>query len=130
MKRGINHLYRPRKGAIILFHFNINNYSYHNLLKRGVRIAIRPKVNDNSITGLKVVDCIIPVGFGQRQLILGDRYTGKTTVSIPMLPYSSSISRVVGIDGPGTRRIIGLYIGISQNLSKLPKSMRSLLLVI
>ena len=105
-------------------------FSYHNILKRGVRIAIRPKVNDNSITGLKVVDRIIPVGLGQRQLILGDRYTGKTTVSIPMLPYSSSISRLVGMDGFGTRRIIGLYIGVSQNLSKLPKSIQTLLFII
>ena len=106
-----------------------SSFSYHNILKRGVRIAIRPKVNDNSITGPKVVDRIIPVGLGQRQSILGDRYTGKTTVSIPMLPYSSSISRLVGMDGFGTRRIIGLYIGISQNLSKLPKSIQTLLFI-
>ena len=106
------------------------NFSYHNPLKRGVRIAIRPKVNDNSITGPKVVDRIIPVGLGQRQLVLGDRYTGKTTVSIPMLLYSSSISRLVGIDGFGTRRIIGSHIGISQNLSKPPKSIKTLLFII
>jgi F0F1-type ATP synthase alpha subunit len=106
------------------------NFSYHNLLKRGVRIAIRSKVNDNLITGLKVVDCIIPVGLGQRQLVLGDRYTGKTTVFISMLLYLSSISRLVGIDGFGTRRIIGLYIGISQNLSKLLKSIKTLLFII
>ena len=88
------------------------------------------KVNDNSITGPKVVDRIIPVGLGQRQLVLGDRYTGKTTVSIPMLLYSSSISRLVGIDGFGTRRIIGSHIGISQNLSKPPKSIKTLLFII
>ena len=105
------------------------NFSYHNPLKRGVRIAIRPKVNDNSITGPKVVDRIIPVGLGQRQPILGDRYTGKTTISIPMLLYSSFISRLVGMDGFGTRRIIGSYIGISQNLSKLPKSIQTLLFI-
>lgn len=108
----------------------VNTFSsYHNLLKRGVRIAIRSKVNDNLITGLKVVDCIIPVGLGQRQLILGDRYTGKTTVFISMLLYLSSISRLVGMDGFGTRRIIGLYIGISQNLSKLLKSIQTLLFI-
>ncbi len=31
-------------------------------------------------TGIKVVDCMIPVGFGQRELILGDKMTGKTTI--------------------------------------------------
>ncbi len=115
--------------ALVYTNLPTTNYSYHNPLRRGVRIAIRPKVNDNLITGPKVVDRIIPVGLGQRQLVLGDRYTGKTTVSIPMLPYSSSISRLVGTDGFGTRRIIGSYIGTSQNLSKPPKSIKTLLFI-
>ena len=97
-------------------------FSYHNLLKRGARIAIRAKVNDSLMTGLRVVDCIIPVGRGQRQLILGDRYTGKTSIFISLLLYCSSISEVVSIDGFGTNRIFGVYIGINQNLSKLLKS--------
>jgi len=97
------------------------SFSYHNLLKRGVRIAIRAKVNDCVITGLRVVDCIIPVGRGQRQLILGDRYTGKTMIFLSMLLYVSSISSLVSIDGFGTKRIFGVYIGINQNLSKLVK---------
>jgi F-type H+-transporting ATPase subunit alpha len=32
------------------------------------------------ITGLKVVDCLFPIGKGQRQLILGDKQSGKTTI--------------------------------------------------
>jgi len=47
-----------------LFHF-----SHDNPLKRGIRIALRAKVNDSSITGLRVVDSILPVGRGQRQLM-------------------------------------------------------------
>ena len=57
-------------------------YSFHNLLKRGVRIASRSKVNDSLITGSRIVDSILPVGRGQRQLILGDRYTGKTPINV------------------------------------------------
>ena len=38
-------------------------------------------INDSLITGLRIVDSILPVGRGQRQLILGDRYTGKTSIS-------------------------------------------------
>ena len=53
---------------------------YYNVLKRGVRISLRSKVNDSLITGLRIVDSILPVGKGQRQLILGDRYTGKTSI--------------------------------------------------
>ena len=57
------------------------NFSYDNPSKRGIRIALRAKANDPSMTGLRVVDSILPVGRGQRQLILGDRYTGKTPLS-------------------------------------------------
>ena len=60
------------------------NFSYDNPSKRGIRIALRAKVNDSSITGLRVVDSILPVGRGQRQLISGDRYTGKTPSSLSM----------------------------------------------
>jgi len=34
------------------------------------------------VTGIKVVDCLFPIGLGQRQLIIGDRYTGKTTIAV------------------------------------------------
>ena len=37
---------------------------YTNLLKRGCRIALRAKVNDSIITGLTVIDSILPVGRG------------------------------------------------------------------
>jgi F0F1-type ATP synthase alpha subunit len=33
-------------------------------------------------TGLKAVDCLVPIGRGQRELIIGDRQTGKTAVAI------------------------------------------------
>ena len=113
-----------------LFSYNYYySFSYHNLLKRGVRIAIRSKVNESLLSGISIIDATLPVGLGQRQLILGDRYTGKTTVFISMLLCCCSFSRLVGIDGFGTRRIIGLYIGISQNLSKLLKSIKTLLFI-
>jgi len=63
----------------------ISYLSYYNILKRGVRIALRSKVNDSLITGLRIVDSILPVGRGQRQLILGDRYTGKTSLKYCIL---------------------------------------------
>jgi len=36
--------------------------------------------NEALSTGLRIVDTILPIGRGQRQLIIGDRFTGKTTV--------------------------------------------------
>ena len=43
------------------------------LTTKGTRIALRAKVNDTLITGISLVDHILPIGRGQRQLILGDR---------------------------------------------------------
>ena len=42
-------------------------------------------------------------------------------IFLSMLLYVSSISSLVSIDGFGTKRIFGVYIGINQNLSKLVK---------
>ncbi len=48
----------------------IISFAYYNLLKRGVRISLRSKVNDCLISGLRIIDSILAIGRGQRQLIL------------------------------------------------------------
>lgn len=45
-------------------------------------IIYRAPVNEPMITGVKAVDSLIPIGRGQRELIIGDRQTGKTTIAI------------------------------------------------
>ena len=98
---------------------NVCYFSYYNLLQRGIRIALRSKVNDSLITGLRIVDSLLPVGRGQRQLILGDRYTGKTTLFMNIILMSSSINQLSSIDGLGTKRLFGIYIGLNVSLSKI-----------
>jgi len=88
---------------------------------RGCRIALRAKVNDSLISGLIIVDSILPIGKGQRQLILGDRYTGKTSIFLSFLLISYIFNYLGSIDGFGTKRLFAIYIGINQNLSKLCK---------
>ena len=85
-------------------------------------------MNDSLITGLRVVDSILPVGRGQRQLILGDRYTGKTSIFLSVLITSNTFNLLASIDGFGTKRLFGLYIGMNQNLSKLSKLISSLVI--
>ena len=65
----------------------ITMFGFYSVLKRGARIALRAKVNDSLITGIRMVDSMLPIGRGQRQLILGDRYTGKTSIFICILLY-------------------------------------------
>ena len=90
----------------------ISYSSYSNLLKRGVRIALRSKVNDSLITGLRIVDSILPVGRGQRQLILGDRYTGKTSIYLSLLLHCNYLSLLGAIEGFKTIwwSFIGFYV--------------------
>ncbi|MCP4307903.1 MAG: hypothetical protein GY788_24145 [bacterium] len=104
-------------------------FSKYNLLKRGARISLRSKVNDSLITGLRIIDSILPVGRGQRQLILGDRYTGKTTIYLSLLLHCNYLSILGSIEGLGIKKIFGIYIGINQNSSKLTSLIASLLLI-
>lgn len=78
-------------------------------------------MNDSLISGLIIVDSILPIGKGQRQLILGDRYTGKTSIFLSFLISSYIFNYLGSIDGFGTKRLFAIYIGINQNLSKLWK---------
>ena len=50
------------------------------------------------------------------KLILGDRYTGKTSIYLSLIIKLNIINIIGSIDGLGTRRIFGIYIGINQNL--------------
>jgi proton translocating ATP synthase F1 alpha subunit len=45
-------------------------------------IIPRKSVNEPMQSGLKAVDCLVPIGRGQRELIIGDRQTGKTAIAI------------------------------------------------
>jgi len=49
---------------------------------RAPNIISRTPVNVPLMTGIKAVDALIPIGHGQRELIIGDRQTGKTTIAI------------------------------------------------
>ena len=61
-------------------------------------------------TGLKAIDSMIPIGRGQRELIIGDRYTGKTTVAIDTI--------INQLSEPKETRPICIYVAIGQKESK------------
>ena len=99
----------------------------HSLLIKGTRSALRYKVNNSLITGLSFIDICIPIGRGQRQLIIGDRSTGKTSIFLSILIISLLFNKLGSIDGFGTKRLFCIYIGINQNLSKIAYIINSLL---
>lgn len=72
-------------------------------------VVTRLSVSEPVATGIKVIDAIIPVGRGQRELIIGDRQTGKTALAI------DSILNQKG------QNMICVYVSIGQKDSKLRK---------
>jgi F-type H+-transporting ATPase subunit alpha len=70
----------------------------------------RAGVNEPIHTGIKAIDAMIPIGRGQRELIIGDRQTGKTTVAIDTIINQKY--------EPAESRPICIYVAIGQKRSK------------
>ncbi|MFC1921196.1 F0F1 ATP synthase subunit alpha [Chloroflexota bacterium] len=77
-------------------------------------VAVRESVKTPVQTGIKAVDCMIPVGRGQRELIIGDRSTGKTAICI------DAIINQKGGD------LICIYVAIGQKTSKVARLVATL----
>lgn len=70
----------------------------------------RSPVNQPVHTGIKAIDGMIPIGRGQRELIIGDRFTGKTTIAIDTIINQKN--------EPEESRPICIYVAIGQKESK------------
>jgi F-type H+-transporting ATPase subunit alpha len=77
-------------------------------------VATRDKVNSPVQTGIKAVDSLIPIGRGQRELIIGDRSTGKTTLTL------DTIINQKGGD------LFCIYVAIGQKASKVARLVATL----
>jgi proton translocating ATP synthase F1 alpha subunit len=76
-------------------------------------IIPRKSVHEPMQTGLKSVDALVPVGRGQRELIIGDRQTGKTAIAIDAI-----INQKHGFDQDDlTKRLYCIYVAIGQKRS-------------
>jgi F-type H+-transporting ATPase subunit alpha len=73
----------------------------------------RQSVKEPLHTGLKVIDALTPIGRGQRQLIIGDRFTGKTTIAIDAILNQ--------LNEPVENRPICVYVAIGQKESKVAR---------
>jgi F-type H+-transporting ATPase subunit alpha len=73
-------------------------------------VITRKSVDTPMQTGIKAIDALIPIGRGQRELIIGDRQTGKTTVAI---------DAIINQKGKG---LVCIYVAIGQKLSTVAKT--------
>ena len=85
-------------------------------------ILPRKSVHEPMSTGIKAIDALIPIGRGQRELIIGDRQTGKTAVAIDTFLNQKTINK--GTDE--SRKLYCVYVAIGQKRSTVAQIVKTL----
>ena len=90
-------------------------------------IIVRKSVSQPLFTGIMAIDSMIPIGRGQRELIIGDRGTGKTTIAIDTIINQAKINKVGLAAGDKTfRPVYSIYVAIGQKNSNIVRTMAAL----
>jgi F-type H+-transporting ATPase subunit alpha len=90
-------------------------------------IISRRSVDQPVQTGIMAIDAMIPIGRGQRELIIGDRATGKTTICIDTIISQAQLNRAAGATGDGAfRPLYCLYVAIGQKQSTVARVIATL----
>ena len=87
-------------------------------------IMPRQGVHEPMQTGLKAIDSLIPVGRGQRELIIGDRQTGKTAIAIDAFINQKSVNDAAGDDD--SKKLYCIYVAVGQKRSTVAQIVKTL----
>ena len=87
-------------------------------------IIPRKSVHEPMATGLKSIDAMIPIGRGQRELIIGDRQTGKTAVALDAILNQKSYNEAAGSDE--SKKLYCVYVAIGQKRSTVAQLVKKL----
>ena len=85
-------------------------------------IIPRQSVNEPMQTGLKAIDSLIPIGRGQRELIIGDRQTGKTAVAVDTILNQKEVNT----SGNEKEKLYCIYVAIGQKRSSVAQIVKIL----
>ena len=85
-------------------------------------IIPRRSVHEPVQTGLKAIDALVPIGRGQRELIIGDRQTGKTAVAIDTILNQ----RQINAGGDESKKLYCIYVAIGQKRSTVAQIVKTL----
>jgi F-type H+-transporting ATPase subunit alpha len=85
-------------------------------------IIPRKSVHEPMQTGLKAIDSLIPIGRGQRELIIGDRQTGKTAIALDTIINQKGINQ--GDDE--SRKLYCIYVAVGQKRSSVAQFVKTL----
>ncbi|KXU34130.1 ATP synthase subunit alpha [Cephaloticoccus primus] len=90
-------------------------------------IIARKSVDQPLFTGIMAIDSMIPIGRGQRELIIGDRGTGKTTIAIDTIINQAKINKVGLASGDSSfRPVYSIYVAIGQKNSNIVRTISAL----
>merc|ERR1719353_11675 len=85
-------------------------------------IIARQSVHEPMESGLKAVDSLVPIGRGQRELIIGDRQTGKTAVAIDTIINQKAVNET----GDKKKSLFCIYVAVGQKRSTVAQLMKTL----
>ncbi len=85
-------------------------------------IIPRKSVHEPMQTGIKAIDSLIPIGRGQRELIIGDRQTGKTSVIIDTILNQKEVNK----NSDESRKLYCIYVSIGQKRSTVAQIVKTL----
>ncbi len=88
----------------------IENEGFRELELQAPNVMVRKSVHEPLQTGIKAIDSMTPIGRGQRQLIIGDRQTGKTTVAIDTILNQRDNWK----SGDPVKQVRCIYVAIGQ----------------
>ncbi|MHA6344717.1 F0F1 ATP synthase subunit alpha [Roseivivax sp. CAU 1761] len=87
-------------------------------------IMPRKSVHEPMATGLKAIDAMIPIGRGQRELIIGDRQTGKTAVALDTVLNQKSYNEAAGDNE--SQKLYCVYVAVGQKRSTVAQLVKKL----
>tara|TARA_B100000989_G_scaffold31821_1_gene20297 strand:- start:2648 stop:4186 length:1539 start_codon:yes stop_codon:yes gene_type:complete len=87
-------------------------------------IMPRKSVHEPMMTGLKAIDTLVPVGRGQRELIIGDRQIGKTAIALDTFINQKETNEAAGKDD--SKKLFCIYVAIGQKRSSVAQIVKTL----
>src|ERR1700690_361631 len=105
----------------------IESQEFYPVEKIAPGIIVRKSVSQPLLTGIMAIDSMIPIGRGQRELIIGDRGTGKTTICIDTIINQAKINRVgLASKDPNFRPVYSIYVAVGQKNSNIVRTISAL----
>lgn len=87
-------------------------------------IMPRKSVHEPMSTGIKAIDALVPIGRGQRELIIGDRQTGKSAVVMDTILNQKAVNEAA--DGDESKKMYCIYVAVGQKRSTVAQFVRKL----